>query len=249
MDLEIKNLCVEVEGKEVLKNINMKFEKGKTYAIMGPNGSGKSSLANTICANPKYKITKGKIILNGKDITKTTPDKRARLGLFLSFQYPEEIPGASLTNFLRMAYNNLHEEKLNPMKFLKLLKEKMAELKMADTFRRRYLNQGFSGGEKKRCEILQLSILEPKFAILDEIDSGLDVDALKIVCDMINKIRNNKKEMTTTLITHYNKILQYIHPDKIYILYNGKIIKEGQKELAIEIENNGFENIIKENDK
>jgi len=187
--LEIKNLHVEVDGKEILKGVNLKLEKGKVHALMGPNGSGKSSLANVIMGNPKYKITKGKILMNGEVINDLEPDERAKKGLFLSFQYPNEISGVTISNFLRTALNNLKEEKINVMDFQKLLKEKFALLNMKEDFASRYLNAGFSGGEKKKSEILQLAILNPRIAILDETDSGLDVQAIRDVADGTNKAR------------------------------------------------------------
>ena len=257
--LEIKDLRVEVKGKEILKGINLKLNSGETIALMGPNGSGKSTLANTLMGHPKYKIISGKIILNGEDITNTKADERARKGLFLSFQYPKEISGLTLPNFLRTALNVkrkiLGGKILDVVEFNSLLKQKMKELGIDINFAKRNLNEGFSGGEKKRCEILQLSLLEPKYAILDETDSGLDVDALKIVAKGINQIKQNstkgknknERGMGILLITHYNKILQYIVPDKVILLGCGRVVKEGGKELAKEIEEKGFEseNLVK----
>src|SRR3989344_7831411 len=248
--LEIKDLRVEVKGKEILKGINLKLNSGETIALMGPNGSGKSTLANTLMGHPKYKIISGKIILNGEDITNTKADERARKGLFLSFQYPKEISGLTLPNFLRTALNVkrkiLGGKILDVVEFNSLLKQKMKELGIDINFAKRNLNEGFSGGEKKRCEILQLSLLEPKYAILDETDSGLDVDALKIVAKGINQIKQNMKKegknMGILIITHYNKILEYIVPDKVVLIQNGKIGKTGGKELAKEIEKKGFMN-------
>jgi len=242
MKLEINNLHVEIEGKEILKGISLTFEKGKITALMGPNGSGKSTLANALMGNPKYKITKGEIILDGKDITKEAPDVRAKAGLFLSFQHPSEITGVSAQVFLRSALQSTTGKKMNVIEFNKVLKEKMDELNIDDAFRKRFLNVGFSGGEKKRMEILQLAMLNPKYAILDETDSGLDVDALKLVCDSINKVRT--KEMGIILITHYNRILKYLHPDYVHVMYKGQIIKSGGKELANYVEENGFKGII-----
>jgi len=244
MRLEIIDLHVEVEKKEILKGITVTFEKGKTIAIMGPNGSGKSTLALALMGHPKYKITNGKILLDGKDITKDSADLRAKAGLFLSFQHPQEITGVNLATFLRSALNNVKGKKIPVTDFHKLLKEKMQELGIEEQFKQRYLNVGFSGGEKKRMEILQLALLEPKYAILDETDSGLDIDSLKLVCDAINKV--NKKDMGIILITHYNRILKFIQPDQVHVLYKGKIVKSGGKELAHQIEENGFKEFLKE---
>ncbi len=243
--LEIKDLYVEVNGTEIIKGVTLTFHSGKTHALMGPNGSGKSTLANAIMGHPKYKITKGKIILDRKDITNEKANIRANLGLFLSFQYPAEITGVTISNFLRTAVNNKREKKYSIVEFHTILKEKMKELGMESSFMKRYLNEGFSGGEKKRTEILQLSLLEPEFALLDETDSGLDVDAIRIVADGINKVKKTKN-MGIILITHYQRILEYIQPDEVSILYNGKIITQGGKELAEKIEKEGFEGVIKQ---
>ena len=238
--LEIKNLHVEIDGEEILKGVSLTIEKGKVHALMGPNGSGKSTLANVIMGHPKYKITKGKILFENEDITTFSPDERAKKGLFLSFQYPKEISGVTLTNFLRAAYNSTHKE-LSIVDFYKLLKEKMKQLHVDTTFARRYINTGFSGGEKKKAEILQMMVLQPSVAILDETDSGLDVDALKIVAEGINLMKS--KERGFLLITHYYRILHYITPDIVHILVNGKIVKTGGKELAQQIEEKGFKEI------
>lgn len=243
--LEIIDLHVEVEGIEIIKGVSLVFSPGKVHAIMGPNGSGKSTLANAIMGHPKYKITKGRILLDGKDITEQKANLRAKAGLFLSFQYPAEITGVTISNFLRTALNNLQEKKYSILDFHNLLKEKMKELKMDPSFGKRYLNEGFSGGEKKRAEILQLIVLEPKYALLDETDSGLDVDAIRIVAEGINKIKQ-RKEMGIIVITHYNRILEYLKPDEISILYQGKIIANGGYELAKQIEKEGFEELIKQ---
>src|SRR3989344_5478437 len=236
--LEIKNLRVEIEGKEIIKGINLKFEKGKIYALMGPNGSGKSTLANVIMGNPEYKITKGKIFLNGKDITNLNPDQKAKNGIFLSFQNPSEIEGVTISNFLRMALNNSKNKKISVPDFHKLLKEKLKLLKMPENFSERYLNQGFSGGEKKKSEILQLNILNPKVAILDETDSGLDIDALKIISKGLNKLMD--KEKIIIVITHYKRILEYLKPDKIFIMKHGKIVLAGKSSLINKIEKKGY---------
>ncbi len=242
MKLEIIDLHIEVEKKEILKGITVTFEKGKTVALMGPNGSGKSTLAFALMGHPKYKITKGKIILDGKDITNLPANERAKAGLFLSFQHPQEVTGVNLSTFLRSALNNVKEKKISVTDFHKLLKEKMNELGIEEQFKQRSLNVGFSGGEKKRIEILQLSLLEPKYSILDETDSGLDIDSLRLVCETINKV--NKKDMGIILITHYNRILKFIRPDQVHVLYKGKIVKSGGKELAYEIEENGFKGLF-----
>lgn len=245
MKLEIKNLTVEIDGKEILHGITLTINKGEVHALMGPNGSGKSTLANTLMGHPKYEITGGKIILDGEDITEMDPNKRAQLGLFLSFQYPQEIEGVTLANFLRTAYNSTHpDDQKGMVPFHKYMKEKMSELKMDLAFARRYLNKGFSGGEKKRAEILQMSILQPGYVLLDETDSGLDVDALKVVADGVNKLRDPNRGFL--LITHYQRILHYIQPDKVHIIKDGHLVKTGEAELAQRIENEGFEPILGE---
>tara|TARA_Y100000310_G_scaffold302635_1_gene340205 strand:+ start:44585 stop:45334 length:750 start_codon:yes stop_codon:yes gene_type:complete len=236
--LEIKDLHVNVEGKEILKGVNLEIKEGEIVAFMGPNGSGKSTLSYTIMGHPKYEITKGKILYNGEDITDIEPNERAKKGLFLSFQYPNEIPGVSVSNFLRTALNSKRENPINVLDFRKLLLEKLELLKMDKSFMNRYLNEGFSGGEKKRAEILQLAILEPKMAILDETDSGLDIDSLKTVADGINKIKT--KDMGVLIITHYQRILNYIIPDRVYVLVDGKIAESGGKELVHELEEKGY---------
>ena len=242
--LEIKNLYVEVEGKEILKGVNLKFEKGKIHALMGPNGSGKSTLANVIMGNPKYKIIKGKILFNGEDITNLNSNQRAKKGIFLSFQNPSEIEGVTISNFLRMALNNSKNKKISVLDFHKLLKNKLKLLKMPENFSERYLNQGFSGGEKKKSEILQLTILDPKIAILDETDSGLDIDALKTIASEINMLMNKNK--TIIVITHYKRILEYLKPDKLFVMINGKIAIEGDYKLIDQLEEKGYGWIEKE---
>src|SRR3989344_4617023 len=201
---------------------------------MGPNGSGKSTLANVLMGNPKYVITRGQILLDGEDLTQLKPHERAQRGLFLSFQYPAEITGVTMSNFLRLAYNATHEKKMDVLQFHRYLKEKMAELSMDDVFSKRYLNQGFSGGEKKRSEILQMAVLQPRYCILDETDSGLDINSIKIVGEGVNKMRNPERGIL--IITHYYRILNFISPDKVSIMKQGKIIQHGSKELALEIE-------------
>lgn len=241
MLLEIKDLHVKIEGKEIIKGVDLYVKKGEVVALMGPNGSGKSTLANALMGHPKYEISKGEVLLEGENITSLEPDEKAKKGLFLSFQYPSEISGVTLSNFLRAAYNSVKGVNLSVMDFLKLLKEKMALLKINEEFSNRYINEGFSGGEKKKVEILQMAVLQPKLAILDETDSGLDVDALKIVAEGVNKTRNSKTGVL--IITHYQRILNYIKPDRVYIMRNGKIVEEGTRELAVKIEEKGYGDI------
>lgn len=236
--IEIIDLHVEIEGKEILKGINLKLDTGKIHALMGPNGSGKSTLANTLMGHPKYKITKGRIIYKGQDITNMPADERSRLGIFLSFQYPSEISGVTISNLLRTAINARREENIPPLEFKKMLEEKMELLKIDKKFMLRYLNEGFSGGEKKKAEILQLATLNPSFAILDETDSGLDIDALKIVSEGVNKVMDENK--TVLIITHYKRILEYIKPDIIHIMKDGKIIHEGTGDLIDTLEEQGY---------
>lgn len=241
--LEIKDLHVEVDGTEIIKGVTLTFHPGKVHVLMGPNGSGKSTLANALMGHPKYKITKGQIILDGKDITEEKANIRAKEGLFLSFQYPAEITGVTMMNFLRTAVNNKREKKYSIVEFHAILKEKMKELQIDSSFTKRYVNEGFSGGEKKRAEILQLILLEPKYAVLDEPDSGADVDVIKILSEGIEKVRKNK-DMSIIMITHYKRILEYLQPDEVSILYKGKIIAQGDYELAKQIEKEGFEGVI-----
>ncbi len=240
--LEIRDLHVKVDGKEIVKGISLKVEKGKVAALMGPNGSGKSTLAYALMGHPRYKASSGKIFLNNRDITKLPADERAKNGMFLSFQYPHEISGVSVSNFLRAALNAIRESKnedpISVMDFHQMLQEKMKVLKINNSFASRYLNEGFSGGEKKKMEILQMAVLGPKIAILDETDSGLDVDALRAVAGGINRLKSHK--MGILLITHYQRILDYITPDKVYIMANGKIARSGSKELALEVEKKGY---------
>ena len=238
MELRIEDLHASIDGEEILKGINLKIKIGKVHALMGPNGSGKSTLANVLMGNPKYEVTSGKIFLDGEDITELSADERAKKGLFLSFQYPSEITGVTMSNFLRTAYNSVKKTNVNVLDFHRRLKDKMKELDIDSSFIKRYINEGFSGGEKKRAEILQMSVLEPKYAILDETDSGLDVQAIKIVGDNVTKMRNPERGIL--IITHYYRILNHITPDKVHVMINGEIVDEGGKELAEEIENNGF---------
>jgi len=237
-ELIIDNLHVQVDGKEIIKGVSLTVPLGKVVAIMGPNGSGKSTLASTIMGHPKYKITSGRIILDGEDITNIPPNERAKKGIFLSFQYPKEISGVTLGNFLRSALNARRSSPIPVVDFHKLLKEKMEALGMDASFRKRSLNEGFSGGEKKRCEILQMAVLEPRYAILDETDSGLDVDALKVVAEGIRKMRGPQRGML--VITHYSRILDYLTPDVVYVMRDGRIVNSGGAKLAKEIEEKGF---------
>ena len=243
--LEIINLHVNVEGKEILKGINLKVKKGEIHAIMGPNGSGKSTLANVLMGHPKYEITKGEIRVDGQDIMKLSPDKRARLGLFLAFQYPQEIEGFNLSNFLFTVLKSKSEEKKMfqfTQQFKKSLDNNLALLELDKSFTERALNYGFSGGEKKRAEILQLLMLKPDMAILDETDSGLDIDSLKVVSKGINSLRGN--DFGALVITHYQRILNYLEPDFVHVMINGKIAKSGGHDLASELEKKGYNWLI-----
>ncbi|MBI5398191.1 Fe-S cluster assembly ATPase SufC [Candidatus Woesearchaeota archaeon] len=242
--LVVEDLYVSVNGKMIIKGITLELSKGEVVAIMGPNGSGKSTLANTLMGHPKYKIEKGRILLNGEDITNLPTHERSRKGLFLSFQYPAEISGVTLTNFLRTAVNARRKEPVSVVDFHKLIKAKMKLLNMDEQFRKRYINEGFSGGEKKRAEILQMMVLEPTYAILDETDSGLDVDALKVVAEGINTLKSSERGIM--LITHYCRIFDYIMPDKVFVMSDGRIVRTGGSGLAREIEKHGFDIIPKQ---
>ena len=239
--LEIKDLHVSSDNKEILKGVSLKIKPGEIHALMGPNGSGKSSLSLALMGHPRYKITKGKIILDRKDITVLTPDKRAKAGLFLAMQYPVAVPGVSVTNFLRSSLRNL-KGSIVPAEFVKTTKANMSALKIDESFATRSINDGFSGGEKKKMEVLQLSVLKPKYAVLDETDSGLDVDALKLVAKGINNVAG--PGIGILLITHYQRILRYIQPDFVHILIDGKIVKSGGHKLAERIEEEGYANKI-----
>lgn len=239
--LEIKNLHVSAENKEILKDLSLKINKGEIHVLMGPNGSGKSSLSLALMGHPRYQITSGSIKLDGKEIANLTPDKRSKMGLFLAMQYPVAIPGVSIFNLLRTANKNLNKEKVPALEFQNSVKAKMKNLKMDEKFLTRSVNDGFSGGEKKKVEILQLSILKPKYAVLDETDSGLDVDALKTVSEGINSVVG--KDLGILLITHYQRILRFVKPDFVHILLEGKIIKSGGPELAEKIEESGYATI------
>lgn len=238
--LEIKNLCVEKDGKEIIKNINLNLEKGKVYALMGPNGSGKSTLAHILMGSKNYKFS-GSVIFNKEDITGASASERAKKGIFLSFQYPTEVPGVTISNFLRTAYNAVSEKKMNVLEFHNFLRKNAKKLGIGESFLSRFLNLGFSGGEKKKSDILQMLVLNPKFAILDETDSGLDIDSLKTVAEGIKKFIN--KEKTILIITHYKKMLEYIKPDNIFIMKGGKIVKSGGSELTEELEKKGYAGI------
>lgn len=240
--LEIKNLNVEVDGKEILKGLNLSVAGGELHAIMGRNGSGKSTLANVIAGREKYHITSGEILYDGQDLSEMSTEERALAGIFLSFQYPVAIPGVNNTYFLKAAVNVLRkhrgEEEMDAMDFLTFIKKKMKEVEMDESFLRRAVNDGFSGGEKKRNEILQLLTLEPRLAILDETDSGLDIDALKIVAQGVNNFRS--KDRAVVVITHYQRILQYLEPDVVHVLMDGRIARSGGKDLALEVEEKGY---------
>jgi Fe-S cluster assembly ATP-binding protein len=243
MLLEIKDLHAGIDGKEILKGLNLTVNAGEVHAIMGPNGSGKSTLSKVLAGHPNYEVLSGEVIYEGKNLLELEPDERAREGVFMAFQYPIEIPGVSNSQFLRMAYNekmkHLAQEELDPLEFNDYLKEKAKIVDMNAEFFKRSVNEGFSGGEKKRNEILQMAVLEPKLAILDETDSGLDIDALRIVAEGVNKLRS--EDNAIILVTHYQRLLNYIEPDFVHVLANGKIVKEGGKELALELEEKGYD--------
>ena len=247
--LSIKNLHARVEDKDILKGINLEVKAGEVHAIMGPNGSGKSTLSSVIAGNENYEVTDGEILLEGEDIGELAPEERAHKGVFLSFQYPIEIPGVSVTNFMKTAINESRKaqgrEEMPANEMLKLIREKSELLEIDRKFLSRSLNEGFSGGEKKRNEIFQMAMLEPKLAILDETDSGLDIDALRIVANGVNKLRS--EDNAVVVITHYQRLLDYIVPDFVHVLYNGKIVKSGGKELAYELEEKGYDWIKSEN--
>jgi len=245
--LDIINLCASIEGKKILKNFDLKIKPGEVHAIMGPNGSGKSTLANILSGRKGYKI-EGKVFYEGKNLLDTPIEERAQKGIFLAFQYPTEIPGVNTNNFLKTSLNTIRKfqglGELDSLDFLKLVKEKSNNLKIEEKILSRQLNVGFSGGEKKKNEILQMTILEPKLAILDETDSGLDIDALKIVSDGVNSLRN--KNRSFLIITHYQRLLDYIKPDFVHVLVSGKIVKTGSSDLAKELEKDGYEGIATE---
>ncbi|MEQ1733600.1 MAG: Fe-S cluster assembly ATPase SufC [Bacteroidia bacterium] len=248
--LSIKNLHAGIEEKEILKGLSLEVKAGEIHAIMGPNGSGKSTLANILAGRADYHVTSGEVTFNGKDLLELSPEDRAREGVFLAFQYPVEIPGVSNINFLKTAISEIREYKgLAPMpavEFLKMVKEKQALVELKENLASRSVNEGFSGGEKKRNEIFQMAMLEPTLAILDETDSGLDIDALRIVANGVNKLKSDKT--ATIVVTHYQRLLDYIVPDFVHVLYNGRIVKSGGKELALELEEKGYDHIKKEAD-
>ena len=246
--LQIINLHAEIDGKEILKGINLEVGKGEIHAIMGPNGSGKSTLASVLAGRDIIDVTQGQVLYRGEDILDWSPEDRARAGIFLGFQYPIEIPGVSMVNFLKTALNEVRKSKgMEPISagdFLKLMREKKEMVEIDSALTNRSVNEGFSGGEKKRNEIFQMAILEPELSILDETDSGLDIDALKVVANGVNRLKTN--ENSTIVITHYQRLLDYIIPDKVHVLYDGKIVKSSGKELALELEEKGYEWVKKE---
>ena len=248
MMLEIKNLHATINGKEILKGVNLNINKGEVHAIMGPNGAGKSTLSSVLTGHPAYQVTEGEIWFNGKNLLEMSPEVRAREGIFLSFQYPVEIPGVSMVNFMRTAVNekraHMNLPQLSASDFLRLMREKKELVEMDNKLTNRSVNEGFSGGEKKRNEIFQMAMLEPQLSILDETDSGLDIDALRIVANGVNELKT--KDNASMVITHYQRLLDYIVPDFVHILYDGRIVKTGPKELAVELEEKGYDWIKKQ---
>ena len=240
--LTVKNLHVTVDGKEILRGINLEVKAGEVHAIMGPNGSGKSTLAQVLAGREGYQVTAGTVRYLGQDLLMMTPEQRAREGVFLAFQYPVEIPGVSIALFLKTALNAIRKQRgqteLDAMDFLGMVREKMKRIDMDETFLTRAINEGFSGGEKKRNEVLQMTVLEPKLSILDETDSGLDIDALKVVAGSVNAMRNNERAIV--LVTHYQRMLDYVVPDYVHVLSHGRIVKSGGAELALELEKHGY---------
>ena len=241
--LEVKNLHVSINGNKILKGVSLTINVGEVHAIMGPNGSGKSTLAQALAGREEYEVTDGEVLYNGENLLELSPEDRARKGLFLAFQYPVEIPGVSNVNLLKTALNEIrkfhNEEELDAIDFLNLIKDKMKLVDLDESFLKRSVNEGFSGGEKKRNEIFQMAVLNPKLAILDETDSGLDIDALKVVANGVNKLKS--KDNATIIVTHYQRLLDYIIPDFVHVLYDGKIVKSGGKELAFELEEKGYD--------
>jgi Fe-S cluster assembly ATP-binding protein len=239
--LEVRGLHADVEGKQILQGIDLVVKQGEIHALMGPNGSGKSTLSNVIMGRPGYTLTAGEVVFNGEDISKLTPDERAKRGLFLAMQYPTEVPGVSVVNFLRTAYQAVKGEQVSALEFRKHMKAQMDRLGVEDAMVNRYVNQGFSGGEKKRNEILQLAVLEPRVAILDETDSGLDIDSLKLVATGVDELVG--PDLGVLIITHYQRMLNYITPDHVHVMIGGRIVKSGGPELAHELEEKGYEGI------
>jgi Fe-S cluster assembly ATP-binding protein len=237
--LKIENLHIEIDGNDIVKGLDLEVGKGEIHAIMGPNGSGKSTLANVLMGHPRYEVTEGSVTFEGEDVLELEPDERAKMGMFLAFQYPSEVPGVSVANFLRTAVNSVREEELSPMEMYRLLQEKMHIMRMDPTFAERYLNEGFSGGEKKRNEILQMLMLDPRLAIMDETDSGLDIDALQVVARGVNELR--QPEFSAVIITHYQRILRYIEPDRVHVMLDGRLVTSGGRELADELEDRGYD--------
>jgi Fe-S cluster assembly ATP-binding protein len=238
-DLEIRDLHVEADGTEILRGVTLDLDRGRTIALMGPNGSGKSTLAYAVAGHPAYDITGGTITWKGTELNELSPDERARLGVFLAMQYPVEVPGVSVTNFLRTALNAVSEEEVPVRDFMTRLKAEMADLEVDQSFLQRSVNEGFSGGEKKRFEILQMALLKPQLAVLDETDSGLDVDALRIVSQGVDRLRN--PELGILIITHYTRILRYIKPDEVHVMFEGRVVASGGPELADQLEEHGYE--------
>jgi Fe-S cluster assembly ATP-binding protein len=240
--LEIKGLTVAVEGKQILNGVDLTVNRGEVHAIMGPNGSGKSTLANALMGHPRYAVTGGRVRFKGEDVLPMTPDQRAKLGMFLAFQYPTSIPGVTMVNFLRQALKAVRDEEVPVREFREKLLSTMKLLRMDEQFARRYVNEGFSGGEKKRAEVLQMGILEPDLAIMDETDSGLDIDALRTVAEGVNALMTEK--LGVVLITHYQRLLNYIKPEFVHILYQGRIIQSGGPDLALQLEEQGYDPVI-----
>ena len=237
--LKIENLRVEIDGQEIIKGLDLEVGRGEIHAIMGPNGSGKSTLANVLMGHPRYEITDGSVTFEGEDVLELEPDERAKMGLFLAFQYPSEVPGVSVANFLRTAVNSVREEELSPMEMYRLLQEKIPIMQMDPKFAERYLHEGFSGGEKRRNEILQMLMLEPKLAIVDESDPRLDIDALQGVAKGVNEMRG--PEFSAVVITHYQRILRFIEPDRVHVMLDGRIVTSGGKGLAEALEEKGYD--------
>ena len=242
--LKISDLHVSVEDKPILRGVDLEVPKGQVHAIMGPNGSGKSTLASVLLGHPSYEITQGSILFKGEDVTELAPEERAKLGMFLAFQYPTEIPGVSVSNFLRTAMNAVREEDVPVREFMTLMRNTLKEVGLDDSFGRRNLNEGFSGGEKKRAEILQLSLLKPELAVLDETDSGLDIDGVRIVGDAVNRLKS--PDISFVIITHYTRILDYVTPDVVHILLGGRVVKSGGGELASHLEEVGYAKLREE---